>query len=361
MRNFLLCVLLLAAGPALAQMRIVDNGSDVIIEEGNTKKSYPKRELSTRLEGNRLQLLYGQMTIKTFASHNQVTLPVSSSLDDLEDKIMDILSSSTQATKSVSDSISSLRAAINMRLPKVDTTGRWMNRGISIPRRTSQLTNDAGFLTSEIDPTVPAYAKALTSFNVIKASTDALYATQAQAAAGATALQPGGNGSSLTGITKSQVGLGNVDNTSDLNKPISVATQAALDSKLSAEVDGSITNEIQTLSRSGNTISISGGNSITLPVGKRYESYSGTTTAAGTYTVTFSTPFATPPNIQASITNQANVHQQIRVQSVTTTGCVVHVYQRNSLLAGLLGNVEILLASTSNVSGASVDVLAVEK
>lgn len=32
-------------------------------------------------------------------------------------------------------------------------------------------------------------------------------------------------------VTKSQVGLGNVDNTSDLNKPISTATQTALDGK----------------------------------------------------------------------------------------------------------------------------------
>jgi hypothetical protein len=32
-------------------------------------------------------------------------------------------------------------------------------------------------------------------------------------------------------VTKAQVGLGNVDNTSDLNKPISTATQAALDLK----------------------------------------------------------------------------------------------------------------------------------
>lgn len=32
-------------------------------------------------------------------------------------------------------------------------------------------------------------------------------------------------------VTKSQVGLGNVDNTSDLGKPISTATQAALDLK----------------------------------------------------------------------------------------------------------------------------------
>lgn len=36
---------------------------------------------------------------------------------------------------------------------------------------------------------------------------------------------------SVSGLTKSSVGLGNVDNTSDKNKPISTATQAALDAK----------------------------------------------------------------------------------------------------------------------------------
>lgn len=40
-------------------------------------------------------------------------------------------------------------------------------------------TNPAGYLTSftELDPTVPAYAKSLTAFSVIKTSTDALYPT----------------------------------------------------------------------------------------------------------------------------------------------------------------------------------------
>lgn len=38
----------------------------------------------------------------------------------------------------------------------------------------------------------------------------------------------------VSGISKSMVGLGNVDNTSDLNKPISTATQTALDGKISA-------------------------------------------------------------------------------------------------------------------------------
>ena len=35
----------------------------------------------------------------------------------------------------------------------------------------------------------------------------------------------------VTGITKTMVGLGNVDNTSDANKPVPTAMQTALDAK----------------------------------------------------------------------------------------------------------------------------------
>lgn len=48
----------------------------------------------------------------------------------------------------------------------------------------------------------------------------------------ATAADPTFTGT-VTGVTKAHVGLGNVDNTSDANKPISTATQSALDGKLS--------------------------------------------------------------------------------------------------------------------------------
>lgn len=50
------------------------------------------------------------------------------------------------------------------------------------------------------------------------------------------------NSSNPHGVTKSQVGLGNVDNTSDLNKPVSTATQAALDDKADL-VDGKVPSE----------------------------------------------------------------------------------------------------------------------
>ena len=62
-----------------------------------------------------------------------------------------------------------------------------------------------------------------------------------------------GNKSNPHGVTKSQVGLGNVDNTTDLNKPISTATQKALDGKASASHThtssqvglGNVTNDAQ--------------------------------------------------------------------------------------------------------------------
>ena len=45
------------------------------------------------------------------------------------------------------------------------------------------------------------------------------------------------NTSNPHSVTKAQVGLGNVDNTSDANKPISTATQTALDAKVSRNSD----------------------------------------------------------------------------------------------------------------------------
>ena len=48
------------------------------------------------------------------------------------------------------------------------------------------------------------------------------------------------------GVTKEQVGLGNVDNTSDVDKPISTAQQAELDTKLNNAANGGIANNLTT-------------------------------------------------------------------------------------------------------------------
>jgi hypothetical protein len=79
-----------------------------------------------------------------------------------------------------------------------------------------------------------------TAFNKANGNFDELYTDVAAAAADAASrLAPSGDGSALTGLTKTQVGLANVDNTSDLGKPISTATQTALDGKLAIAGDGS--------------------------------------------------------------------------------------------------------------------------
>ena len=46
------------------------------------------------------------------------------------------------------------------------------------------------------------------------------------------------------GISQNKVGLGNVDNTSDLDKPISKATQAALDLKMNLSIENSLISSV---------------------------------------------------------------------------------------------------------------------
>lgn len=69
----------------------------------------------------------------------------------------------------------------------------------------------------------------------------------------------------VSGITKSMVGLGNVDNTSDLNKPISTATQTELSS-----IQTSLNSKAPLASPSF-TGNISSGGDINLASGKSYK------------------------------------------------------------------------------------------
>ena len=79
-------------------------------------------------------------------------------------------------------------------------------RKSEIPSKVSELQNDSGFITgfTETDPTVPSWAKA----------------------------------ENKPSYTKSEVGLGDVDNTSDADKPVSTATAAALALKQDALTAG---------------------------------------------------------------------------------------------------------------------------
>ena len=112
-----------------------------------------------------------------------------------------------------------------------------------------------GNFTNSVDAIIAGVQDLRTYSGQFVAAVDAgAFATATQGALADTALQPGDNVSELTNdanyvsaeeipvqsvagrtgsivLSKSDVGLGNVDNTSDLNKPISTATQSALNLK----------------------------------------------------------------------------------------------------------------------------------
>ena len=86
--------------------------------------------------------------------------------------------------------------------------------GIKIPTKTSDLTNDSKFVNEQFvnDAVKKETDRAVEAENGISSSLNAHIT----------------NTNNPHNVTKTQVGLGNVDNTSDKNKPISDATQTAL-------------------------------------------------------------------------------------------------------------------------------------
>ncbi len=85
----------------------------------------------------------------------------------------------------------------------------------------------------------------------------------------------------VSGVTKAHVGLGNVDNTSDANKPVSTATQTALDAKANSLVTIDpetasytliLTNQDQMVEMnvgSANTLTVPANSSVAFPIGTR--------------------------------------------------------------------------------------------
>jgi hypothetical protein len=93
------------------------------------------------------------------------------------------------------------------------------------------------------------------------------------------------------------------------------------------------------------------------PALKRVETYLGSTDGSGNYTVTYSPAFSTTPDVQPQL--QAGTASQIvRITASSTTGFTVNVTNRSSVT--LLG-FDLLLASTTVVSGSSVGVLVTER
>ena len=105
------------------------------------------------------------------------------------------------------------------------STSKWKNRPFSTRVRDVVLTG----LNTATNAIISATDSVLVAFGKLQAQITANLSTLTSHIS---------NVSNPHSVTKSQVGLGNVDNTSDANKPISTATQTALNAKQDTLVSG---------------------------------------------------------------------------------------------------------------------------
>jgi hypothetical protein len=167
-------------------------------------------------------------------------------------------------------------------LATVATTGAYadLTGKPTIPTLTSQLTNDSGFLTTNAVTSVAGKTGVVTLVKadvglgnvdntsdankpISTATQTALNAKENTITAGTTSQYYRGDKTFQT-LDKTAVGLGNVDNTSDANKPVSTATQTALNAKQDTLISGTNIKTINgnSILGSGN-LSISGGGGAT--------------------------------------------------------------------------------------------------
>lgn len=108
---------------------------------------------------------------------------------------------------------------------------------IDVPEKTSDLTNDSDFVNEQFvnDAVKKETDRAIEIEDGISDSLNAHIT----------------NTNNPHNVTKTQVGLGNVDNTSDKNKPISDATQSALDGKLNKTTTSTSKDQVYTKKTDG--------------------------------------------------------------------------------------------------------------
>jgi len=124
----------------------------------------------------------------------------------------------------------------------------------------------------------------------------------------------------VSGITKAMVGLDNVDNTSDANKPISTATQTALDGKAAISHTHSISNVTGLQTALDGKLSAT----VTSPTSGQFISYNGTT---WTNVASPAAPISVGPNNNiavptSAIGNKADTTENIAVGTGSLAGAI---------------------------------------
>ena len=150
---------------------------------------------------------------------------------EIQDRKDAISSLSTSLTASINSSISTLNSKLNEEISRATTREDELEESIATEtsNRTSAISSLSTALTNSINSVNSTLSKAIADEvtrakgveSTLSSSIDSTLSTLNSHIT---------NKSNPHEVTKAQVGLGNVDNTSDLNKPISTATKTELDS-----------------------------------------------------------------------------------------------------------------------------------
>jgi hypothetical protein len=292
--------------------------SSLVFSQGNTEYTVEKINVS---DTNHLNFLFN--TLPPYDITNYISLSPNS-----QGRVKVYMRSSFCQLDSNAGSV----GIVNKRFIMSDKWGTIYPVSVTIPTQTSQLSNNSGFLTG------------ITSGQVIAALG---YTPSSITYVNGTGLTSTGTNIKTFAIDPTVVMTVNRASDSIANINTRVSTKTTL-----ADARSGIT--LTTIGSSGASTYNQATGAFNIPnyTGKRRETYSGTTSASGVYTVTFATAFSVAPNIQANIIGGTNTNL-IKITSISTTAFTVTVVNRNDVVG--------ILPTYSNVNGAIVDVIITEK
>lgn len=145
-----------------------------------------------------------------------------------------------------------------------------------------------------------------------------------------------GNGGSLTGLTQTQVGLANVENTADANKPISTATQTALNGKQASGTYATGTGSASGTNTGDQTITLTGA-----------VTGSGTGSIATTYAgiVPFAQGGRAGSAATSATTGTMTVNMTTAIVSITPTGACTF-----NASGGVVGQIVTFIITTAGTT-----------
>lgn len=224
------------------------------------------------------------------------------------------------------------------------------------------------YVTTETDPTVPTYSKSLTSFSVIKSSTDTLYKDINYTPSYAS-LSGKPTTASGYGITDVYPLTGNPSNFISSFVELDPTVPAYAKTITGSSVIKALTDPLYkpinyipswtevTSKPTFATVAVSGSyNDLSskpvIPIVTRIERYSGVTSGVGTYTVVYTTPFSTIPHVNPVMIG-ASITNIIRITASSVTGFTITA---NNII-----NVAGLVPTYPTLNGLSIDVIVIDK